>query len=110
MYTMIRRYTVTPPGGLRELGAKVRDTLVPTLRGLPGFVSYQFVGGHEDGRDVVASVSTFATEAGALESARRAAEWVAANTGGYQLTEPQITVGEVIVNTATGVGASSYAP
>jgi hypothetical protein len=108
MYTMIRRYTITPKGGLRTLSDDLRDTLLPTLRALPGFVSYQFVIGEADGGEIAASVSTFNTAAEAQESARVSAEWVKTHSAGYTLSAPQISLGEVTINTATGAAASSY--
>lgn len=110
MYTMIRRYTITPKGMLRTLSDDLRDTLLPTLRALPGFVSYQFIIGEGDEGETAASISTFNTEAGVQESARVSAEWVKTHTAGYTISAPHISFGEATINTATGAAASSYSP
>lgn len=102
MFTTVRRYVVTPRGGLDTLGHRVRDTFLPIVRNLPGFVSYSVIGGQDGDRDVVLTISTFTTEAGCQESARRAAEWVKSNSEGFTLTEPQITTGPVLATTVAG--------
>jgi hypothetical protein len=101
MYTMVRKYVLTPKGGLTDLGDRVRDGFLPIVRSIPGFVSYTAFGGEKDGQDVLVTVSTFTTEEGARESATRAAEWVAQNHGDHQLSQPEITMGRVFATTTT---------
>lgn len=101
MFTMIRKYTLSPKGGLTDLGDRVREGFLPIVRSIPGFVNYTAFGSEEKEQDVIVTVSTFTTREGAEESAIRAAEWVAQNRGEYQLTQPQITTGHVLATTWT---------
>ncbi len=112
MYTMIRKYVLSPKGGLTDLGERVREGFLPVVRTIPGFVNYTAFGSEEQEHDVIVTVSTFTTREGAEESAIRAAEWVAQNRGEYQLTQPQITTGQVLATTAmpTTTGAATYTP
>ncbi len=112
MYTMIRKYVLSPKGGLTDLGERVREGFLPVVRTIPGFVHYTAVGSEEKDQDVIVTVSTFTTREGVEESAIRAAEWVAKNRGEYQLTQPQITTGQVLATTTmpASTNAATYTP
>ena len=71
MYAAIRTYETIDAG---EVTRRANRGFVPILRGTPGFIAYYIVDGG-DGK--LASISVFEEQAGAEESTRRAAEWVA---------------------------------
>jgi hypothetical protein len=95
MYIVTRRYETASPqfpeAGIRQ----IKEGLVPLLRQVQGFVSYD---AFQAGDGVVASVSMFETRSGAEESARQAAEWVKQNLAAMLPKAPQVTAGEVLVH------------
>jgi hypothetical protein len=96
MYATVRRYEgVTNPS---ELGRQVRETFLPIISEIPGFVAYYLV---DAGGGVVISTSVFQDKAGAEESNRRAAAVVRESLASLLPNPPQITAGEVVVHKAT---------
>jgi hypothetical protein len=91
MYAAIRTYETTDAG---EVARRASRGFVPILRGTPGFIAYYIVDG---GDGTVASVSVFEEQAGADESTRRAAEWVADNLAELIIGGPKLVAGEVTV-------------
>ena len=78
MYATIRQYDIS--GDPAELNRVVQEELVPILKALPGFVSYQWIDvGNVGGR--MLSVSTFDTAEHAEDSNKAAAEFVARYAG-----------------------------
>jgi hypothetical protein len=91
MYAAIRTYTTSDAD---EVSRRASQGFVPIVSGTPGFVAYYIVDG---GDGNVASVSVFEEQAGADESTRRAAEWVADNLAELVEGGPQVLAGEVTV-------------
>ncbi|HEX6533625.1 MAG TPA: hypothetical protein VF041_03455 [Gemmatimonadaceae bacterium] len=99
MFSTIRRYTVAS-GIARQIAPRVEAELLPRLRAIPGFVSYELiVGGPDEGRDALASVSTYTTRDGVDESGRVAARWVADSLKGIDIQPTGTTTGEVLLST-----------
>jgi prophage antirepressor-like protein len=92
MYATIRRYRSSEPEEVRRL---VEASFLPLLRAQPGFVSYSLV---HAGNGAMMSVTVFETRAGAEESDRMAAEWVARNVAPLVQGRPDITHGEVVAH------------
>ena len=92
MYATVRRYEgVTDP---REAGRRVKESFVPLISDLPGFVAYYWV---DAGDGVMISTSVFQDQASEEDSNRKAAEWVEQNDmAAVMPNPPQITEGEVI--------------
>jgi hypothetical protein len=91
MYAAIRTYETIDAG---EVTRRANRGFVPILCGTPGFISYDIVDGG-DGK--LASISVFEERAGAEQSTRRAAEWVADNLAELVEHAPVILAGEVTV-------------
>jgi hypothetical protein len=94
MYASVRRYQ-TSPGAAVEIAQRVNQGFVPIISKAPGFVAYYVVDG---GNDVVASISVFQDEAGAVESNRMAAGWIKENIASLFVGSPVITAGAVTVH------------
>jgi hypothetical protein len=96
-YAAVRRYEgVIEPA---EAGRRVAEGFVPIIEGIPGFVDYHWI---DAGGGVMVSISVFDDQAGAEESTRRAASWVAENLAELLPNPPQVTAGAVV---ATGGSA-----
>ncbi len=91
MYAAIRSYETIDAN---EVTRRANHGFVPILRGTPGFVAYYIVDG---GGGKLASISIFEDKAGAEESTRRAAEWVADNLAELVVRAPVVLAGEVAV-------------
>ena len=73
MYATVRRYEWIDKVRSEEVTKKVGDSLLPSLRALPGFSGYDLI---DAGGGVLTSVGLFETSAQAHESTRLAARWV----------------------------------
>src|SRR5215813_6535040 len=94
MYAMVRRYDGVTNS--REAGKRVNESFVPLISQLPGFVAYDWV---DAGGGVMISTSVFQDKASALESDRKAEEWVRQNNMlSVMPNPPQITEGEVVAH------------
>jgi hypothetical protein len=89
MHATIRNYA----GGraLADALTENKDAIRDLLTGIDGFRAYYVV--RDD--DGATTISVFDDEAGALESTRLAAEWVAENLGDLSVAPPQVKTGEV---------------
>ena len=93
MYVTVRRYEgVTNP---TETGRQVRETFLPVISEIPGFVAYYWV---DAGGGVMISTSVFQDKAGAEESNRRAAAVVRDSLASLLPKPPQVTAGEVVAH------------
>ena len=93
MYATVRRYEgVTDP---QEAGRVVKQTFLPLVSDIPGFVAYYWV---DAGGGVMLSTTVFRDKAGAEESNRRAAAVVREKLASLLPKPPQITQGDVVVN------------
>lgn len=73
---------------------RVREGFVPLISRVPGFQAYYALKVRED---EAVTISIFDTQAGAEESVRRAATWVAKNLASLNQGLPEIIVGQVSV-------------
>ena len=93
MYATVRRYEgVTDP---KEAARVVKQTFLPLVSDIGGFVAYYWV---DAGGGVMLSTTVFRDKAGAEESNRRAASVVREKLASLLPNPPQITQGEVVVN------------
>lgn len=91
MYAVVRRYEgVTDPA---EAGRRVDEEFVALLRQVPGFVAYYWI---DAGDGTMVSTSVFDDRAGAEESVRQAADFVAANLASLLPNPPQVSAGQVV--------------
>ncbi len=93
MYIAIRKYYIIP-GMIGEWMQRVQEGFVPIISQVPGYVAYYAL---EVRNDEAVTVSIFDTQAGAEESVRRATEWVTKNLVSLNQGLPEITVGQVRV-------------
>jgi len=95
MFATIRRYEGIDTDTKSELIKKVDDSLLPSLKELPGFGGYYLI---EAGTGVMSSIGFFDTEEHANDSTRVASEWVREQKLETALPNaPKITCGEVVV-------------
>jgi hypothetical protein len=91
MYAVIRKYQFDQSGG-EEVDRNIRETLVPLLKDVPGFVTYYWL---NTGAGAGASLSVFDSREGAEESVRAAANFVQQHLSGINMSKPEILEGEV---------------
>jgi len=96
MYTVIRKYDLTP-GTKEKMIQDVQERLVPILSRVPGFRDYSLV---EVGDNEVAVTSTFNTFADAKASARLTRDWLVEHTEFFQEVSTLVT-GEVRVHSTS---------
>ncbi len=96
MYAAIRRGKANP-GSLNELARRIQDSMVPTIRNLPGFVAFTFV---NLGNDEGTSISVFETQDAAAESNRLAGDWARQNLADISPGPPDMSEGEVLIHVA----------
>ena len=95
MHATIRRYEDVDVSRMNEVASKVKETLVPQLRELPGFAAYYLI---EAGNGVVSSLGLFETSEQADESTKVVAKWITdENLSTAIPNAPKITSGKVIV-------------
>ena len=95
MHATIRRYEGVDATRMNEVTSKVKETLVPQLRELPGFAAYYLI---EAGNGVVSSLGLFETSEQADESTKVVAKWITdENLNTAIPNAPKITSGKVIV-------------
>ncbi len=93
MYAAVRRYE-----GIRddaEAARLVRDSFLPQLDDIPGFVAYYWI---DAGKGTMASLSVFEDKNGADASVELAHDWIVANAPGLFPNPPQVTEGEVVAH------------
>ena len=94
MHATIRRYEGVDMTRTDEVAGKVKQTLVPQLRKLPGFGGYFLI---EDGNGVLSSLGLFETAEQADESTKLVSRWIAdENLGTAIPNAPKITSGKVV--------------
>jgi Antibiotic biosynthesis monooxygenase len=94
MYIAVRKYYIIP-GEVDEWMQRVQSGFVPIISRVPGFLSYDAI---QVRHDEAVTVSIFETQAGAEESVRQAADWVAKNLASLIQGLPEILVGHVRVH------------
>jgi hypothetical protein len=94
MYATVRRYEGSDKLRSEEVTRKVCDSLLPSLRELPGFGGYYLI---DAGGGALTSVGLFETSAQAHESTRLAARWVREQKLEDALQNtPKITAGPIV--------------
>ena len=97
MHATIRRYEGVDVTRMNEVTSRVKETLVPQLRELPGFAAYYLI---EAGNGVVSSLGLFETSEQADESTKVVAKWITdENLSTAIPNAPKITSGKVVVHT-----------
>jgi heme-degrading monooxygenase HmoA len=92
MYATVRSYTTGSEFG--DALVEHADEIRPLLTEIDGFRAYYLLR-TDDG---VVSVSVYDDQAGAEESTRAAAAWVAENLSDLQVSAPQVKTGEVVID------------
>ena len=92
MHASVRTYAGNPD--LAETLAEHEDEIRQVLGGINGFKAYYLL---KTG-DGTTTISVFDDQAGAEESNRAAAAWLAENLPDLSVAPPQVTAGEAVVN------------
>ena len=96
MHATIRRYEGVDTARMNEIAGKVKETLVPQLRELPGFSGYYLI---EAGNGVLSSFGLFETPEQADESKTLVTKWIAdENFNSVIPNPPKITSGKVVAH------------
>ena len=77
------------------IDSMVRDQFMPLIRKAKGFVSYHWV---DNGKGEAASVSIFQDQAGADESVRLAADFVAKHASKLITQKPEVIEGPLVAH------------
>ena len=96
MYATIRRYEGVDTTRTNEVASKVKETLVPQLRELPGFSGYYLI---EADNGVLSSFGLFETSEQDDESKKVVTKWISdENFNTVIPTAPKITSGKVVAH------------
>jgi hypothetical protein len=96
MHATIRRYEGVDTTRTNEVSSKVKETLVPQLGELPGFVDYYLI---EADNGVLSALGVFETSEQADESTKVVAKWIADENFATAIPNaPKITSGKVVVH------------
>ena len=93
MYAAVRRYEGITNDA--EAGRLVRDSFLPLLEHVPGFVAYYWI---DAGEGVMASLSVFEHKEGADRSVEVAHEWIVDTAPNLFPNPPQVTEGHVVAS------------
>jgi hypothetical protein len=93
MFAAVRRYEGITDDA--EAARLVRDSFLPRLEHVPGFIAYYWI---DAGEGVMASLSVFEDKTGADRSVEVAHEWVVDNAAGLFPHPPQVTEGPVVAS------------
>jgi hypothetical protein len=91
MYAAVRRYEGIVDDD--EAARLVRDSFMPQLEEVPGFIAYYWI---DAGEGVMASLSVFEDKAGADESVKFAHRWIEETAPGLFPQPPTVTEGRVV--------------
>jgi len=96
MHATIRRYEGVDTTRTNEVTGKVKETLVPQLRKLPGFAGYYLI---EADNGVLSSLGLFQTAEQAGESTKVVSEWIVNERFETAIPNaPKITTGKVVIH------------
>jgi hypothetical protein len=96
MHATIRRYEGVDTTRTNEVTSKVKETLVPQLRKLPGFAGYYLI---EADNGVLSSLGLFQTSEQGDESTKVVAKWITDENFNTAIPNaPKITSGKVVVH------------
>ena len=94
MHATIRRYEGVDMTRTNEVASKVKETLVPQLRKLPGFEGYYLI---QADNGVLSSLGLFQTSEQDAESTKLVSKWITdENFTKVIPNEPKITSGKVV--------------
>jgi hypothetical protein len=94
MHATIRRYEGVDTTRTNEVASKVKETLVPQLRKLPGFAGYYLI---EADNGVMSSLGLFQTSEQGDESTKIVSKWITdENLNTAIPNAPKITSGKVV--------------
>ena len=94
MHATIRRYEGVDMTRTNEVTSKIKQTLVPQLRKLPGFEGYYLI---EGDNGVLSSLGLFETSEQAGESTKVVSKWITdENFDSAIPNAPKITSGKVV--------------
>jgi hypothetical protein len=97
MHATIRRYEGVDMGRKTEVVGKVKETLVPQLRKLPGFGGYYLIDDGSSG--VLSSLGLFETPEQSDESIKVVSKWITDENFDKAIPNPpKITTGKVVVH------------
>lgn len=91
MHVAVRKYANA--GQLADVLSQRTQEVRDIISGIPGFVSYYAVRAGE----TVVTISVYQDHAGAMESTRRAGEWVKQNMPDANIGSPEVTEGETFL-------------
>ena len=96
MHATIRRYEGVDTTRTNEVTGKVKETLVPQLRKLPGFAGYYLI---EADNGVLSSLGLFQTAEQAGESTKVVSQWIVNEHFETAIPNaPKITTGKVVIH------------
>jgi hypothetical protein len=93
MWAAVRRYEGINDDD--EAARLVRDSFMPQLEKVPGFVAYYWI---DAGDGLMASLSVFEDKAGADESVKFAHKWIEENAPDLFPNPPEVTEGVVVAS------------
>jgi hypothetical protein len=103
MHATIRRYEGVDTARTNEVSGKVKETLVPQLRELPGFAGYYLI---EADNGILSSLGLFETSEQAAASTKLVEKWITdENFASAIPNAPKITSGRVVAH-SNGVTVS----
>jgi hypothetical protein len=103
MHATIRRYEGVDTARTNEVSGKVKETLVPQLRELPGFAGYYLI---EADNGIMSSLGLFETSEQADASTKLVEKWITdENFTSAMPNAPKITTGRVVAH-SNGVTVS----
>ncbi|MEA2376690.1 MAG: hypothetical protein QOD13_597 [Thermoleophilaceae bacterium] len=92
MYATVRNYA--GPERFAEELVNRQDEVKGLIQGISGFRAYYLVKTDQGG---AVSVSVYDDQAGAEESTQQAGEWVRTNLSDLNVSPPQVSSGEVVI-------------
>ena len=98
MYAAVRRYEGIIDDA--EAGRLVRESFLPQLDDIPGFIAYYWV---DAGDGVMASLSVFEDKEGADKSVEFAHDWIVENAPNLFPNPPRVTEGLVVAHELASV-------
>jgi hypothetical protein len=95
MYGVMRKYKIN--GSFEQINAKVKEGLVPLIKGIKGFRAYRTV---DLGGGYVASFSLFDDKAAADAATEKARQWIAGDPEMKKIAPypPEVLGGEIGLN------------
>jgi hypothetical protein len=94
MHATIRRYEGVDMTRTNEVASKVKETLVPQLRKLPGFEGYYLI---QADNGVLSSLGLFQTSEQDAESTKLVSKWITDENFAKAIPNaPKITSGKVV--------------